>query len=79
MNAVICAVIHNVAHMGTRKLEDRSIRKLIRTSGGRSFSLTLPIEEVRALKWRARQKLVVTRRGRCLIVKDWNDTKKTKS
>ena len=74
--ASIYAVIHNIIAMSTRKLEDRSIRKLIRTSGGRSFSLTLPIEEVRALKWHERQNLVVKREGKTLVIKDWKPAKR---
>lgn len=57
--------------MGRRTLEEGAIRKLIRTSGGRSFSVTIPIEEVRVLNWRERQKLVVKRKGKTLIIKDW--------
>lgn len=57
--------------MGQRIIEERHIRKLIRTSGGKSFSITLPIEEVRALNWRERQNLVVKRKGKTLIIKDW--------
>ncbi|MCR4325291.1 MAG: hypothetical protein NUV59_00605 [Patescibacteria group bacterium] len=57
--------------MARRKLESRNIRKLTRTGTGRSISLTLPIEYVRALRWQDRQKVVVRKSGKKLIIEDW--------
>jgi hypothetical protein len=57
--------------MARRKLSERNIRKLTRTGGGKSISVTLPIELVRELKWKDRQKVVVTKRGSALTIKDW--------
>ena len=54
-----------------RKLENRNIRKLTRTGGGRSVSVTLPIDYIRELKWQDRQKVVVSKKGKTLIIKDW--------
>jgi hypothetical protein len=54
---------------GRRKLENRNIRKLTRL-GGHSLGLTIPIEMVRALRWKERQKVVVGRYGKDLIIKD---------
>ena len=56
--------------MARRKLGERSIRKLIKLGNG-SIAVTLPIELVRMLKWRAKQKVVVKRRGKRLIIEDW--------
>ena len=53
-----------------RKLEDRDTRSLTKVAG-HSFGLTLPIELIRKLGWRPRQKLRVTSKGKKLIVKDW--------
>jgi len=39
--------------------------------GGRSLGLTLPIEIMRKLRWRERQKVVVKLRGRKIIIEDW--------
>lgn len=39
--------------------------------GGRSFGVTIPISMMRDLKWRERQKVLVEKRGRRLIIKDW--------
>lgn len=58
-------------HMARRKLEDRSIRKLTRTGGGKSISVTLPIEIVRKLAWRDKQKVVVTKLGNGILITDW--------
>ena len=56
--------------MVRRRLGERSIRKLIKLGKG-SIAVTLPIELVRMLKWRAKQKVVVKRRGKRLIIEDW--------
>jgi hypothetical protein len=48
----------------------KNIRSLTKVAG-RSFGLTLPIDLVRSLGWRPRQKLTVTPKGKKLIVKDW--------
>ncbi|MFA6520588.1 MAG: hypothetical protein WCT44_03215 [Candidatus Paceibacterota bacterium] len=52
-----------------RKIKDAKIRNL-QQSGG-SYYLTLPIEVVRALGWKERQKLVVTKIQGGVQVKDW--------
>ncbi len=52
-----------------RKLEDRSIRKVF--SRGSSLAITLPAEIARELKIRKGQKLVVKKRGKGLLVSDW--------
>jgi antitoxin component of MazEF toxin-antitoxin module len=56
--------------MARRKLEDKNIRKLLKNSGG-SVMVTLPIEIIRELKWRDKQKVVVTKFGEGLLIKDW--------
>ncbi|NCN52813.1 hypothetical protein GW943_03340 [Candidatus Parcubacteria bacterium] len=57
--------------MARKSLEERNIRKLTRTGGGKSISLTLPIEFVRELKWRDRQKVTVRKSGSKFIIEDW--------
>ena len=56
--------------MARRKLTDRNTRKLLKNSGG-SIQVTLPIEFIRELKWRNKQKVVITKKGNTLIIKDW--------
>ncbi len=62
--------------MARRSLKDtkcsgsRNIRKLTKTGGG-SISVTLPIELVRELKWRDKQKVVVKKSGGKLVIEDW--------
>jgi hypothetical protein len=56
--------------MARRKLEDKNIRKLLKNSGG-SVQVTLPIEFIRDLKWRNRQKVVIEKSGSKLIISDW--------
>jgi len=57
--------------MGRRSLKERNIRKLTRTGRGKTISVTLPIEYIRELKWQDRQKVVVQKRGKSLVIKDW--------
>ncbi len=57
--------------MARRKLSEKNIRKLTRMGGGRSMGLTLPIEILRKLKWRERQKIVVHQSGKKIILEDW--------
>tara|TARA_B100000745_G_scaffold291539_1_gene231457 strand:+ start:495 stop:674 length:180 start_codon:yes stop_codon:yes gene_type:complete len=59
--------------MARKKLEDRNIRKLSKTGGGKSISVTLPIELVRELRWRTKQKVVVRKSGSKLIIEDWKE------
>lgn len=57
--------------MGRKSFEERNIRKLTRTGRGKSIAVTLPIEFVRELKWRDRQKVVIRKSGAKLIIEDW--------
>lgn len=56
--------------MARRKLKNKNIRKLSRI-GNKSIGLTLPIDFLRELKWREKQKVVVKKRGNKLIIEDW--------
>jgi hypothetical protein len=58
--------------MGRRKREDYNVRSLVKNGSG-GITVTLPIEEVRTLKWRGRQKVVVRRSGNKLIIEDWKE------
>lgn len=53
-----------------RKIEQRNIRNLTKIAK-HSFGITFPIDLIRALGWRPRQKLTVSKKGKKLIVKDW--------
>lgn len=57
--------------MARRKLEEHNIRKLTKTGGGKSLGVTLPIDLIRKLNWKERQKVVVRKRGKKLIIEDW--------
>ena len=61
----------NLYDMGLTKKEERSIRKLTRTGGGKSVSVTLPIDLIRELKWQDKQKVTVIKKGEQLIISDW--------
>ena len=53
-----------------RKLEERNIRKITKVAGT-SFAVTIPIEMIRKLKWREKQKVVISMSGEKIIIKDW--------
>ncbi len=57
--------------MGRRKTTEKNIRKITKMASGGSFGITLPIEMVRKLKWREKQKVVVKLRGKKITVEDW--------
>ena len=58
-------------NMGRRSFEESNIRSLTKIGGGTSYAITLPIDIVRELKWKEKQKLTVTQKGNTLIIADW--------
>jgi antitoxin component of MazEF toxin-antitoxin module len=56
--------------MARRKLEDKNVRKLGK-SGSKSITVTLPIDIVRELGWRSKQKVVVKKHGKGIYIEDW--------
>jgi len=56
--------------MARRRLEKKNIRKLTKL-GGKSIAVTIPIDMIRELKWRERQKVVVKKVGKRIIIEDW--------
>jgi len=57
-------------NMPTQRLENRNVRKLTKL-GGKSLAVTLPIELVKGLKWREKQKVIVKKVRGGLLIKDW--------
>lgn len=51
-------------------MKDKNVRKITKL-GGKSLAVTIPIEYIRELKWRERQKVVVKKSGKKLIIQDW--------
>lgn len=56
--------------MGAKRADQRHVRVLTQNNTG-TYSVTLPIEAVRALKWQQGQKVVVRQQGKKLILTDW--------
>lgn len=58
---------------GRRRREDENVRSLIRTSGGKSYAISLPREVIRAFRWEKRQKLElsVDSKRRRITISDW--------
>ncbi|MBL7045157.1 MAG: hypothetical protein ISR98_00975 [Parcubacteria group bacterium] len=56
--------------MARRKLNDRQIRKIQKSRG--SYYITIPIEIIRNMSWRERQKVEVKQYGRDkILISDW--------
>lgn len=64
--------------MARRKLKNKHIRSLLKLAGGTSYGISLPKEEIIELGWRAKQKLVVTRYGKGILIRDWEPGGKIK-
>lgn len=56
--------------MAVRKSTEKNVRKLAKI-GKQSVGLTLPIEMLRELGWKERQRVVVKKVRGGVLVKDW--------
>ena len=50
--------------------QNKNIRKITKL-GGKSYAVTIPISIMRKLKWKERQKVVVKKYGKGIIIRDW--------
>ncbi len=60
----------NEKTMSLSKTGNQPIRKITKV-GKHSYAITIPMDYIRELKWRERQKVTVTKRGKKLIIEDW--------
>ncbi|MBP9751475.1 MAG: AbrB/MazE/SpoVT family DNA-binding domain-containing protein [Candidatus Moranbacteria bacterium] len=56
--------------MANKAKDEKDVRKLTKV-GGKSISVTLPIDIVRELGWKEKQKVVVKRVHGGVMIKDW--------
>ncbi len=56
--------------MALAKTASEPVRKLTKV-GGLSYSVTIPLDYIRALGWQERQKVVVTMKGKKITIEDW--------
>lgn len=49
---------------------DKNIRKITKI-GGKSYGIIIPIEMIRELKWKERQKVIVKLERRKVVIGDW--------
>jgi len=61
-----------VSSKSINNMQNKEIRKLTRI-GKRSIGLTLPIDEVRSLGWREKQKVTVKRVKGGLLIRDYRN------
>ncbi|KKU91643.1 MAG: hypothetical protein UY23_C0001G0249 [Candidatus Jorgensenbacteria bacterium GW2011_GWA1_48_11] len=55
--------------MTRRELANENIRNIQKSK--RSYYITLPIQLVREFGWKETQKVVVEKRGKEIVIKDW--------
>ena len=55
--------------MSRRKSHEENIRKIKKS--GDSYAITLPIAIMRELGWREKQKVVLSKRGKGIVIRDW--------
>ena len=58
--------------MARRTLEQRNIRSITKL-GSRSYAVTIPIEYIREMGWREKQKVNVVMKGNKIIITDWKE------
>ncbi len=58
--------------MSRRKVKNKNVRSLLRLTGGTSYGVSLPMEDIAELGWKAKQKLVVKRYGKGFLIRDGN-------
>ncbi|MEX2369748.1 MAG: AbrB/MazE/SpoVT family DNA-binding domain-containing protein [Bacteroidales bacterium] len=58
--------------MARRKIDKRNIRSLTKVAGGSSYGITIPMEYIRKLGWRSKQKLEVKLYQDRIIIRDWS-------
>ncbi len=56
--------------MTTRKTGEKNIRKLTRV-GKSSIAVTIPVEMLRELKWKERQKVILALKNGQITINDW--------
>lgn len=52
-----------------RRMDEQEVRKLFKLN--QSYTVTLPISLIRELGWQEKQKITVKRKGKTLIIRDW--------
>lgn len=55
--------------MTRRAISGEDVRNILKVR--RSYYVSLPIEVVREFKWKEGQKVVVEKRGKEIVIKDW--------
>jgi bifunctional DNA-binding transcriptional regulator/antitoxin component of YhaV-PrlF toxin-antitoxin module len=56
--------------MAKRAQNESSIRKLTKL-GKKSLAVTIPIEIIREFGWREKQKVIVKKSGKKIVIEDW--------
>ncbi|MDX1607804.1 MAG: AbrB/MazE/SpoVT family DNA-binding domain-containing protein [Candidatus Spechtbacterales bacterium] len=51
--------------------DKKPVRKITKIAGGDSYAVVIPIEFIRKLNWKERQKVTFELKGENIIIKDW--------
>ncbi|MFH1375425.1 MAG: AbrB/MazE/SpoVT family DNA-binding domain-containing protein [Patescibacteria group bacterium] len=52
-----------------RELRDKNTRKILKI--GNSYAVTVPLEIIQELGWKKKQKVFVRKRGKGVVIEDW--------
>lgn len=55
--------------MTRRLIQEENVRNILKVR--RSYYVSLPIQVIREFKWKEGQKVVVEKRGKEIVIKDW--------
>ena len=58
--------------MKKTSIDSRTLRKITRV-GGTSYAVTIPIDFIKELQWKSKQKVFVTKEGERIIIEDWKE------
>lgn len=56
--------------MGAKRAGQRHVRVLTQNNTG-TYSVSIPIETVRNLRWQRGQKVTIRQQGKKLVIEDW--------
>ncbi len=56
--------------------QEKVVRKLNVTGGGKSYYVTLPKEIIKDLNWKKAEKKVIYQEGKRIIIEDWDPSTK---
>lgn len=59
--------------MARRNIENENVRSITKTSNGKTYTITLPVDVIRRWRWKNHQKVTLTidEKKKRIIIEDW--------